>query len=235
MTTERYGNINQFCKAVSESELDELRFMGRTDYGNFEFDSDRGTFSLPANKILSSVCLNGMVDANGRSVFSDKTIWIDGDAQRGCFNYKGMFSQMTVQIVGGVIRCDSLDIDTSFMFNGTNFVSEYPLRIVRGRLGAREMFRGCIGQKELSFELTSFHDITRMVADSSITELSFRFCSLACSKHEFETNTKSCMYKNGKLETINFISCDSRFIEAMIEHINKYGENDDNIIINIVD
>ena len=234
MTTERYGNINQFCKAVSESELNELRFMGSTDYGLFEFDSDRGTFSLPANKTLSSVCLNGMVDKSGRSVFSDKTIWIDGDAQRGCINYKGMFSQMNVQIVEGGIRFDVLDIDASYMFNGTNFVSEYPLRIVRGRLGAKEMFRGCVGKKELIFNLVSFYDITRMVADSSITELTFQFCSLACSKHEFEMNTESCMYENGKVETINFISCDDRFVEAVIEHINKYGADDD-IVININD
>ena len=56
-----------------------------------------------------------------------------------------------------------------------------------------------------------------------------------CDETEFETNTKSCIYKNGHLETINFKGCTDKFVRAMIEHINKYGEDDDNIVINIKD
>ena len=235
MSIKRYGDINQFCKAVSESELNELRFMGRTDYGLFEFESNRGTFSLPANKTSCDLCLNGMVDESGRSAFRDKVIWIDGDAQLRCVNYKGMFSHLTVQIAGGGIKFDTADVDTSFMFNEADFKSDYPIRIVRGRLRAEGMFHGCRGKTKLSFNSVSFHDVTRMITDSSIRELTFRWCKLACSKHEFEMNTKSCMYKNGQLETINFEGCSDEFVRTMIEHINKHGEDDDDIVINIKD
>lgn len=99
---------------------------------------------------------------------------------------------------------------------------------------AKGMFRGCKNREVVGFVSTKFYDVTRMVADSSIRELTFYECDLACDETEFETNTKSCIYKNGQLETINFEGCNDRFVEAMIEHINKYGE-DDNIVINIRD
>lgn len=97
------------------------------------------------------------------------------------------------------------------------------------------MFRGCKNREVLGFVSAKFYDVTRLVADSSIRELIFYNCDLACDKTEFEANTKSCMYKNGKLETINFKGCTDKFVNAMIEHINKYGEDDDNIVINIKD
>ena len=120
------------------------------------------------------------------------------------------------------------------MFNESNFDSDRLTKIIGGRLRAKGMFRGCKNREVVGFVSTKFYDVTRMVADSSIRELTFYECDLACDETEFETNTKSCIYKNGQLETINFEGCNDRFVEAMIEHINKYGE-DDNIVINIRD
>lgn len=133
------------------------------------------------------------------------------------------------------IKFDDLDVDASFMFNESIFDYEKLTKIIGGRLYAKSMFRGCQNREELKFVSTKFYDVTRMVADSSIRELTFYECDLACDETEFETNTKSCIYKNGQLETINFEGCNDRFVEAMIEHINKYGEDDDNIVINIRD
>ena len=164
-------------------------------------------------------------------------IWIGGDVWTGVTNCKGMFAQMNVQTVGYGIEFAHVDMDASFMFNESNFDYE-PLRLMKvigGRLRAKGMFRGCQNKEELRFVSTKFYDVTRLVADSSIRELTFYNCDLACDETEFETNTKSCIYKNGHLETINFEGCADRFVKAMIEHINKYGEDDDNIVINIKD
>ena len=170
-------------------------------------------------------------------MFSGKIIWIDGNFAGDFQSCKGMFAQLRAQTVGYGIKFDNVDVDASFMFNESNFDYE-PLRLMKvigGRLRAKGMFRGCKNKEELRFVYVKFYDITRMVADSSIRELTFYNCDLACSETEFEANTKSCMYKNGQLETINFEGCTDTFVKAMIEHINKYGENDDNIVINIVD
>ena len=170
-------------------------------------------------------------------MFSGKIIWIDGNFAGDFQNCKGMFAQLRAQTVGYGIKFDNVDVDASFMFNESNFDYE-PLRLMKvigGRLRAKGMFRGCQNKEELRFVSAKFYDITRVVADSSIRELTFYNCDLACSETEFEANTKSCMYKNGKLETINFEGCTDKFVKAMIEHINKYGENDDNIVINIID
>lgn len=142
---------------------------------------------------------------------------------------------MNVQTVGYGIKFYDVDVDASFMFNESKFDSERVTRVIGGRLRAKGMFRGCKNREELKFVYVKFHDVTRLVADSSIRELTFYECDLACSETEFETNTKSCMYKNGQLETINFKGCSDKFVKAMIEHINKYGEDDDNIVINIKD
>ena len=97
------------------------------------------------------------------------------------------------------------------------------------------MFRCCQNKEELKFVYAKFHDVTRLVADSSIRKLTFYNCDLACDEMEFDANVKSCMYKNGQLRTINFEGCTDKFVKAMIEHINKHGDNDDNIVINIRD
>lgn len=146
-----------------------------------------------------------------------------------------MFAHMKVQTVEYGIKFDDLDVDASFMFNESIFDYEKLTKIIGGRLYAKSMFRGCQNREELKFVSTKFYDVTRMVADSSIRELTFCNCDLACDETEFETNTKSCIYKNGHLETINFKGCTDKFVRAMIEHINKYGEDDDNIVINIKD
>ena len=175
------------------------------------------------------------MDENGNSAFKGKLIWIDGDFKGDFQNCRGMFAQMNVQTVGYGIKFYDVDVDASFMFNESNFDSERVTRVIGGRLRAKGMFSGCKNREELKFVCVKFHDVTRLVADSSIRELTFYECDLACSETEFETNTKLCMCKDGKLETINFESCTEKFVSAMIEHINKYGEDDDNIVINIRD
>lgn len=243
MSIKTFDNVTDFGRAISESPLHELRFVGTSDNGVFEFDTDTdsnvniGRFKLPLEYVQQKPYLNGILDENGSSVFNGKMIWINGDVWTGVTNCKGMFAQMNVQTVGYGIEFAHEDVDATLMFNESNFDYE-PLRlmkVIRGRLRAKGMFRGCQNKEELKFVYARFYDVTRLVADSSIRELTFYNCDLACDETEFETNTKSCMYKNGQLETINFESCTDRFVKVMIEHINKYGEDDDNIVINIKD
>lgn len=239
MSIKTFDNLTDFGRAISESPLQELRFVGKSDDGVFEFDTDTdtnmGRFKLPIGSALRKPCFNGILDDNGNSVFKGKLIWIDGYFKGDFQNCRGMFAQMNVQTVGYGIKFYDVDVDASFMFNESKFNSERVTRVIGGRLRAKGMFRGCKNREELKFVCVKFHDVTRLVADSSIRELTFYECDLACSETEFETNTKSCMYKNGQLETINFEGCTDKFVKAMIEHINKYGEDDDNIIVNILD
>ena len=243
MSIETFDNVYDFGRAIQESPLHQLRFMGTRDDELFEFDIDTdsnmniGRFKLPVEYVQKKPYLNGILDENGISVFNGKMIWIDGDVWTGVTNCKGMFAQMRVQTVGYGIEFTHVDVDATLMFNESNFDYE-PLRLMKvigGGLRAKGMFRGCQNKEELKFVYARFYDVTRLVADSSIRELTFYHCALACDETEFETNTKSCMYKNGQLETINFEGCNDRFVKAMIEHINKYGEDDDNIVINIKD
>lgn len=243
MSIKTFDNVTDFGRAIQESPLHELRFMGTRDDELFEFDTDTdsnvniGRFKLPVGHVQQHPYLNGILDENGISVFNGKMIWMDGDVWTGVTNCKGMFAQMNVQTVGYGIEFAHVDMDASFMFNESNFDYETLrlMKVIGGRLRAKGMFRGCQNKEELKFVYARFYDVTRLVADSSIRELTFYNCDLACDETEFETNTKSCIYKNGHLETINFEGCADRFVKAMIEHINKYGEDDDNIVINIKD
>lgn len=241
MSIEKYHNVTDFGRAIQETQLKQLRFVGTSDDGLFEFDTDTdakiniGRFKLPVGYVQQRPYLNGILDENGISVFNGKMVWIEGDVWTGITNCRGMFAQMNVQTVGYGIEFNNADVDASFMFNESKFDYERVMKVIGGRLRAKGMFRGCKNKEELRFVYVKFYDITRMVADSSIRELTFYNCDLACSETEFEANTKSCMYKNGQLEAINFEGCTDTFVKAMIEHINKYGENDDNIVINIVD
>ena len=241
MSIKTFDNVYDFGRAIQESPLHELRFMGTRDDELFEFDTDTdsnmklGRFILPVEYVQQKPYLNGILDENGSSVFNGKMIWIDGDVWTGVTNCKGMFAQMKVQTVVYGIEFDDVDVDATLMFNDSNFDYERLMKIIGGRLQAKGMFRGCKNREVLEFVSAKFYDVTRLVADSSIRELIFYNCDLACDKTEFEANTKSCMYKNGKLETINFKGCTDKFVNAMIEHINKYGEDDDNIVINIKD
>jgi hypothetical protein len=241
MSIETFDNVYDFGRAIQESPLHQLRFMGTRDDELFEFDTDTDSnmnivrFKLPVEYIQKKPYLNGILDENGISVFNGKMIWIEGDVWTGVTNCKGMFAQMKVQTVGYGIEFDDVDVDATLMFNDSNFDYERLMKVIGGRLRAKGMFRGCKNREVLGFVSAKFYDVTRLVADSSIRELIFYNCDLACDKTEFEANTKSCMYKNGKLETINFKGCTDKFVNAMIEHINKYGEDDDNIVINIKD
>lgn len=243
MSIKTFDNVHEFGRAIQESPLHQLRYVGTSDNGVFEFDTDTdtdsnvniGRFKLPVGYVQQKPYLNGILDENGISVFNGKMIWIDGDDMNGLINCKGMFAQMNVQTVGYGIKFDDVDVDASFMFNESNFDSDRLTKIIGGRLHAKGMFRGCKNREVVGFVSVKFHDVTRLVADSSISELTFYNCDLACDETEFETNTKSCIYKNGHLETINFKGCTDKFVRAMIEHINKYGEDDDNIVINIKD
>ena len=241
MSIEKYNNVTDFGRAIQESSFRELRFVGTSDDGLFEFDTDTdsniniGRFKLPVGYVQQKPYLNGILDENGISVFNGKMIWIDGDFAGDFQNCKGMFAQMNVQTVGYGIKFDDVDVDATLMFNESNFDSDRLAKIVGGRLRAKGMFRDCKNREVVGFVSSKFYDVTRLVADSSIRELTFYNCDLACDESKFETNTKSCIYKNGKLETINFAGCTDKFVRAMIEHINKYGEDDDNIVINIKD
>lgn len=239
MSIKIFDDVYEFGRAISESPLHELRFRGKSDDEVFEFDTDTDTrmvrFKLPVGDAFHKTYLNGILDEDGISVFRGKKIWIDGEVWTGFTNCKGMFAQMEVETMGYGFTFDDVDVNAEFMFNESDIKNDYIMKVIGGRLYAKGMFRGCKTLNELRFVSVQFHDITRLVADSSICELTFYNCDLACDKTEFEANIKSCMYKNSRLETIRFESCSDTFVEAMIEHINKYGEDDDNIIINIRD
>lgn len=241
MSIEKYHDVADFGRAIQESPLHQLRFMGTRDDELFEFYTDTdsnmklGRFKLPVGYVQQKPYLNGILDENGISVFNGKMIWIEGDMWTEVTNCRGMFAQMKVQTVGYGIEFADVDTDASFMFNESNFDYERLMKVIGGRLRAKGMFRGCKNREVVGFVSSKFYDVTRLVADSSIRELTFYNCDLACDESKFETNTKSCMYKNGQLETINFKGCTNKFVKAMIEHINKYGEDDDNIIVNIRD
>ena len=241
MSIETFDNVYDFGRAIQESPLHQLRFMETRDDELFEFDTDTdsnvniGRFKLPLEYALQKPYLNGILDENGISVFKGKMIWIDGEVWTGVTNCKAMFAQMEVRTVGYGFKFGDIDVHAEFMFNESNITNDEVMKVIDGRLYAKGMFRGCKELNKLKFVSVQFHDVTRLVADSSIRELTFYNCDLACDKNEFESNTKSCMYKNGKLETIRFESCSDAFVEAMIEHINKFGEDDDNIVINIRD
>lgn len=239
MSIKTFDNVYEFGQAISESPFHELRFRGKSDEGFFEFDTDTDNrtvrFKLPIGYAVQTPYLNGILDQNGNSVFKDKMIWIDGEVWDEFTNCKGMFAQMEVETMGYGFTFDDVDVNAEFMFNESDIKNDYIMKVINGRLYAKGMFRGCKTLNELRFVSVQFHDVTRLVADSSVRELTFYNCDLACDKNEFEANVKSCMYKNSRLETIRFESCSDAFVEAMIEHINKFGEDDDNIVIHIRD
>ena len=148
MSIKTFDNVTDFGRAVQESPLHELRFMGTRDDEFFEFDTDTdsnmniGRFKLPVEYVQQKPYLNGILDENGNSVFSGKMIWIDGDVSTGVTNCKGMFAQTRVQTVGYGIKFDNVDVDTSFMFNESEFDSDRLTKIIGGRLKAKGMFRG---------------------------------------------------------------------------------------------
>ena len=82
MSIKTFDNLTDFGRAISESPLQELRFVGKSDDGVFEFDTDTdtnmGRFKLPIGSALRKPCFNGILDDNGNSVFKGKLIWIDG-------------------------------------------------------------------------------------------------------------------------------------------------------------
>lgn len=239
MSIKIFDDVYEFGRAISESPLHELRFRGKSDDEVFEFDTDTDTrmvrFKLPVGDAFHKTYLNGILDEDGISVFRGKKIWIDGEVWTGFTNCKGMFAQMEVETMGYGFTFDDVDVNAEFMFNESDIKNDYIMKVIGGRLYAKGMFRGCKTLNELRFVSVQFHDITRLVADSSICELTFYNCDLACDKTEFEANIKSCMYKNSRLETIRFESCSDTFVEAMIEHVNRFGEEDDDIVIHIRD
>lgn len=239
MSIKTFDSVYEFGRAISESSRHELRFRGKSDDEVFEFDTDTDTrmvrFKLPVGDAFHKTYLNGILDEDGISVFRGKRIWIDGEVWTGFTNCKGMFAQMEVETMGYGFTFDDVDVNAEFMFNESDIKNDYIMKVIGGRLYAKGMFRGCKTLNELRFVSVQFHDITRLVADSSIRELTFYNCDLACDKTEFEANIKSCMYKNSRLETIRFESCSDAFVESMIEHINRFGEDDDNIVIHIRD
>lgn len=140
MSIKTFDNVYDFGRAIQESPLHQLRFMGTRDDELFEFDTDTdavikiGRFKLPVEYIQKKPYLNGILDENGISVFSGKMIWMDGDVWTGVTNCKGMFAQMKVQTVGYGIEFDDVDVDASFMFNESKFDYERLMKIIGGRL-----------------------------------------------------------------------------------------------------
>ena len=140
MSIETFDNVYDFGRAIQESPLHELRFMGTRDDELFEFDTDTDRnmnivrFKLPVGYVQQKPYLNGIMDSNGNSVFSGKMIWVDGDVWTGVTNSKGMFAHMKVQTVEYGIKFDDLDVDASFMFNESIFDYEKLTKIIGGGL-----------------------------------------------------------------------------------------------------
>lgn len=217
-----YDNITKFADIVTKSEHQGFGLRGKLKNDMWGVREDCNIIGMPSSLNVTFQMKN-IVNSLGVSVFRNKALIIGTVTIGNLENYAGLFQDCKVEVSDEKLDFEDKNTSIENMFSGVVFDGlSYGVAVLNGSLYVKNAFNSTKGIRGLGFNGSSLHGLKGLAVNSSIEVMSFFQCQFS----DIEPNALDLrlsaidVFPLG-LKWLTLQDCDPRFVEYMVELVNK--------------
>ena len=231
-----YDNMTKFGDAVTKSKHKNFYLRGKWDSNSWGLEDEYAVVAIPRS-LHDKFQMKNVVNSLGASIFCNKTLAIGTTTIENLENYTGLFHDCKIKVQGE--KLDFGDVSTSIedMFSGVLFNGlEYGVAIKNGSLYVKNAFNAATGIRGLGFNDSKIHGLEGLAVNGSVEVMAFFRCQFLDGEPDaLDLRLSALDVLPLGLKMLTLQSCDSRFVEYMVELVNKDIDAFSNLVIDIKD
>lgn len=231
-----YDNMTKFADIVTKSDYQEFGFGGKLENNMWGIREDCNIVRMP-NSLNDTFQMKNIVNSLGASVFRNKTLVIGTVTIENLDSYARLFQDCKVKVSDEKLDFEDKNTSIENMFSGVVFDGlSYGVAIRNGSLYVKNAFNSTKGIRGLGFNGSSLYGLEGLAVNSSIEVMSFFQCQfLDIEPNALDLRLSALDVLPLGLKWLTLQSCDSRFVEYMVELVNKDIDAFSHLVIDIKD
>ena len=231
-----YENITKFSDIVTKSDYQEFGFGGKLENNMWGIREDCNIVRMPSS-LNDTFQMKNVVNSLGASVFRNKTLVIGTVTIENLDSYARLFQDCKVKVSDEKLDFDDKNTSIENMFSGVVFDGlTYGVAIRNGSLYVRNAFRSTTGIRGLGFNGSLLHGLEGLAVNSSIEVMSFFQCQfLDIEPNALDLRLSAIDVFPLDLKWLTLQDCDPRFVEYIVELVNKDKDTFPDLKIDIKD
>lgn len=217
-----YDNMTKFADIVSKSDYQEFGFGGKLENNMWGVREDCNIVRMP-NSLNDTFQMKNVVNSLGASVFRNKTLVIGTVTIENLDSYARLFQDCKVKVSDEKLDFEDKNTSIENMFSGVVFDGlSYGVAIRNGSLYVKNAFNSTKGIRGLGFNGSSLHGLEGLAVNSSIEVMSFFQCQfLDIEPNALDLRLLALDVLPLGLKWLTLQSCDPRFVEYMVDLVNR--------------
>lgn len=231
-----YENMIKFADILTKSDYDEFGLRGKLSSDMWGVREDCNIIGMPSS-MNDTFQMKNVVNSLGASVFCNKTLIVGTATIENLTSFKGLCEDCHVWVNDQ--KLDFGDVNTSIenMFKTVTFDQRRDgVALKNGSLYVKNAFNGATGIRGLGFNDNKIHGLDGLAVNSSVEVMAFFRCQfLGGEPNALDLRLSALDVLPLGLKLLTLQSCDLRFVEYMVELVNKDIDAFSNLVIDIKD
>lgn len=217
-----YDNMTKFADIVTKSDHREFGFGGKLENDMWGVREDCNIVRMPSS-LSDTFQMKNIVNSFGASVFRNKTLVVGTVTIENLDSYARLFQDCKVKVSDEKLDFGDKNTSIENMFGGVIFDGlNYGVAIRNGSLYVKNAFYSTNGIRGLGFNGSSLHGLEGLAVNSSIEVMSFFQCQfLDIEPNALDLRLSAIDVFPLGLKWLTLQDCDPRFVEYMVELVNK--------------
>ena len=217
-----YDSMTKFADIVANSDYDEFGLRGKLSNDMWGVREDCNIIGMPSS-MSDTFQMKNVVNSLGASVFRNKTLVVGTITIENLDSYARLFQDCKVKVSDEKLDFGDKNISIENMFSGVVFDGlTYGVAIKNGSLYVKNAFNGATGIRGLGFNDNKIHGLEGLAVNSSIEVMSFFQCQfLDIEPNALDLRLSAIDVFPLGLKWLTLQDCDPRFVEYVVDLVNK--------------
>jgi hypothetical protein len=214
--------MTKFADIVANSDYDEFGLRGKLSNDMWGVREDCNIIGMPSS-MSDTFQMKNVVNSLGASVFRNKTLVVGTITIENLDSYARLFQDCKVKVSDEKLDFGDKNISIENMFSGVVFDGlTYGVAIKNGSLYVKNAFNGATGIRGLGFNDNKIHGLEGLAVNSSIEVMSFFQCQfLDIEPNALDLRLSAIDVFPLGLKWLTLQDCDPRFVEYVVDLVNK--------------
>lgn len=217
-----YGNMTRFADIVTKSDHQEFGFGGKLENDMWGVREDCNIVRMPSS-LNDTFQMKNIVNSLGASVFRNKTLVIGTVTIENLDSYARLFQDCKVKVSDEKLDFGDKNTSMENMFSGVAFYGlSHGVAIRNGSLCVKNAFPSTTGIRGLGFNGSVLQGLEGLEVNSSIEVMSFFQCQfLNIEPNALDLRLSALDVFPLGLKWLTLQDCDPRFVEYMVDLVNR--------------
>ena len=217
-----YENMIKFADILTKSDYDEFGLRGKLSSDMWGVREDCNIIGMPSSMNDTSQMKN-VVNSLGASVFRNKTLVVGTVTIENLDSYARLFQDCKIKVSDEKLDFGDKNTSMENMFSGVAFDGlSYGVAIRNGSLCVKNAFHSTTGIRGLGFNGSVLQGLEGLAVNSSIEVMSFFQCQfLNIEPNALDLRLSAIDVFPLGLKWLTLQDCDPRFVDYMVDLVNR--------------